>query len=174
MKKSSLPPATQPPGRPNGSRRAKRLRSAWHVRPEASPRPEEALKVVTAVGKIGVGPSALLGRKILSGQCEVGRSGQRMVEGRRSIRRIAQARTPSSSSVQCEGATPASPVLPVTRAGSSTKSGEDRRGEKSAAQPSPTAGPVLLACARNEIFSAQRAEVIVHVRREGSPPGRRK
>ena len=132
-------------------------------------------EAVTTAGRISVGPSALLGRKITRGPCEVGRF--RPAHGRR--KKIAFAGSPGPEqrrrvALGVKGPRQPVPSYPVTRAGSSTKSGEDRRGEKSAAQSSPTAGPVLLACARNEIFSAQRAEVIVHVRREGSPPGRRK
>jgi hypothetical protein len=110
MKKSSPTPAAQPHGRPNESRRAKRLRPAWHVRSEESPRPAEALKAVTAVGKIGVGPSALLGRKILSGQREVRKvQASTWPKEEDRIRRIALPEQRRRIGVRCEGGHPSQP-----------------------------------------------------------------
>jgi hypothetical protein len=48
-----------------------------------------------------------------------------MVEGRRSICRIAQAISIVEWEFTVKGATPASPILPVTHAGISTKTGGD-------------------------------------------------
>jgi hypothetical protein len=52
MKKSSLPPAAQPPGRPNESRRVKRLKPAWRVRMEGSP----AIPAEPQAGRYGISP----------------------------------------------------------------------------------------------------------------------